>query len=342
MKSLKDLKKEVFEKLSKYPRIEAFFKDSLQERMRINDCWTENALVLILLDDEFFKQSALHTLMDLISGDQDNFNVLKGKLDPKDEYDKKIRDVLAELNAYYHLRKSAFEKIEALPEGNGRKHPDFFAELHRQGFLFEVKNMRAPIGVCNFLFDKFESRRLRYPDIYNLMKIHFKVSANWRKIDLNLKKTQAVKEKIGEWLQETFASAESEAFTLPTSLPAFEFSFENEKLSIESPLEKADRLSIVCGHTRGVNTSDPLYRKSLLDPFAGKVLRIVEYASQRLFEYDTDNRYGKCVLLNWQKGEEFELWFENEGHAIVKSIDCLVKNISENLFVKLLNFDGLP
>ncbi|KPL01074.1 MAG: hypothetical protein AMJ91_01610 [candidate division Zixibacteria bacterium SM23_73_3] len=344
MKTPEELKKEVFVKLSQHPKIEAFFKDSLEERMKIDDGWIENPLVLILLDEEFFEHSAIHTLIKAMSNDEKTFNILKRKLNPKDEYDKKIHDVLAELNAYYHLRKYSFDNIHALQEDNTQKMPDFAAVLRDERFVFEVKNMRAPIEVCDLLLVKAEARANRFPEIYKDIGIFFTPSQKWLEVELNRQETEISTKKVEDWLEQTFTKIEYAE--VPASGRLEPFNLVSQGLTIECNLKRRKDLGACCGLKRGVMVSDPDYQQSVLTPFSKKVRRITCNASLQLLEYDENNVHQKYVLVNWQKSSKLEglVWrgFENDVHKIVKSIDLEVKNRSNDLFIKFLNFDSLP
>jgi hypothetical protein len=344
MKSLEELKEEVLTKLAWHPKIEAFFKDSLEERMKINDCWTENALVLILLDDEFFKQSALHTLIDPLHNDHKNFNTLRCKLNPRDEYDKKIRDVLAELNAYYRLVNSGFEKIEALPEDSKQKKPDFSAKLEGEAYLCEVKNVRAPVDICDLLFIKTEARRHRVPEIYRRILIYYSLSEKWREVELNRPKTDGLKTKVEDWIEKTFTTIESSKAEPLSSVKPLHLT--NEGLVIECRLKAGKNLAPAYGFIGGINVNDFTYKQSLLSPLENKIRRICSDASGQLLQYDKTNQHKKYVLLNWQqrKKSTIRTWdgFENDVDKLVKRIDIEVKNLSRNLFARLLNVDSLP
>ncbi|MGB2768627.1 MAG: hypothetical protein WBC88_02750 [Candidatus Zixiibacteriota bacterium] len=265
MKSLSELKDEVQKNLSKYAKIEAFFKDSLVERMKIDDGWIENPLILLLLDPAFFQESALHTLIESLSSDKGNFKILKSKLNPKDQYDEKIRDVLAELNGYYHLKKAGFERIEALREETGRKKPDFAAKLRDRLYLFEVKNMRAPIEVCDFLLVKSEARRQRFPDVYEAIGISFEPSPDWLEIELT-DRDASLEKQICRWLEEMFATLESGKDQ--TSLCIEPFNSAGGALTIECTLKQARHLVACCGLKSEGIVNDHDYQQSILLPLS--------------------------------------------------------------------------
>jgi hypothetical protein len=340
MKKLDALKDEVFRNLSKSPKIEAFFKDSLEERIKLDDNWIENALVHNILEGI----TANHPLMELIEAlceDKENFEILKNKLNPKDDYDIKMHDVLAELNGYYHLKKSGFEEIEALGEGGQKKKPDFSAIVHNQHYLFEVKNIRSPIDLSNELWDKYYARKFINPGIYSNAFIEFEASTNWRDIRFNPKEPNDLYEKTISWLNQTFQMIESTNVDL-IELTPFEDVFEKETLKIRCVLKRRKSLGMIFGFNRAICISDPLRRKNSLYPFAKKVLEKVGDALEQLLEFDKSDTCKKYVLINWQKTPELAHFYENECISIVRNVDGLVKNISENLFAKLLNIDSLP
>lgn len=339
MKSLPELKKEVFDKLSQYPKIEAFFKDSLEERVK-GDNWTENALVFRLLDDKFFPQLALHTLIESISDDEENYNILRSKLKPKDEYDDKMHDVLAELNGYDQLKKSGFEEIKALCEDTQQKKPDFSAALDKQRYLFEVKNIRSPVDLFDILLDKYHARKLLFPEFYSNVDLFFKPSTNWRDIRFNPKEPDDLYYEIISWLGTTFQAVESANFE-SAGLRPFEAVVKDEKLGIQCIPKKGGSLGMTFGFKRGICISDPLTRKNYLYPFTKKLIGKVGDAIDQLLEFGCSDTCRKYVLINWQKTSD-QMFFEKEAIAIVKQIDALVKTIFDNLFVKLLNTDSLP
>jgi hypothetical protein len=342
MKSLEELKseelkKEVFYKLSKYPKMEAFFRDSLEQRMKLDGNWIENPLVLLILDDESFKSSELHTLIDKLYGDPENFKILRSKLNPKDKYDKKMPDRLAELDGYWTLKQHGFFQVVAIAEDSKQKKPDFSAELSCQSYLFEVKNLRAPIEVCDLLLTKTEARGHRFPEIYKTNAISFRVSEKWWELEFNRPETDDIKKKVEEWLEGVFNKIESAVSPMP---------FTNEDLIIKCLLPKGKKLRPSFGYIHAVRVSDSRYKQRLLSPFANKVRRTAFDAARQLLESDKSNVHRKYVLLNWQKSFKYKalVWngFENDAHGIVKGIDVEIKNTSENLFVRLLNSDRLP
>jgi hypothetical protein len=340
--SFQELKDEVFRKLARHPKIEAFFKDSLEKRMKLDDNWIENTLVLLLLDDRSFKNSALHPLIDSIYNDQKNFNILRKKLKPNDQYDDKILDVFAELNGYYHLVECGFEKILALPEDDQQKKPDFSAELNGEPYLFEVKNIRAPVEVCDLLFKKTEARFHKFPEIYKNVIISYTLSKKWRQIEFNCSKTEDLKKIVEGWLnKEVFITVESLESASPRP-----FSSSIQDLVIECSLHQGPKFGQVCGFIDYVNADDPIYRESILSPFENKIHRVSCYASQQLLEYDKTKQHKKYVLLNWQQRKEstIPIWngFEDDVLAIVRNIDNNFQDAHNNLFVRLLNFDPLP
>lgn len=340
MKPLDELKDEVFRNLSKCPKIEAFFKDSLEERIKLDDNWIENALVHNILDNSFREDHPLTILIDSIYADKSNFEMLRNKLTPQDDYDRKMYDVLAELNGYYHLKKSGFEEIEALGEGGQVKKPDFSARLHKQRYLFEVKNIRSPIDLFDILLDKYHAKKLRSPERYSNVSIFFKATSNWRDIRFNPRKPEELYHKTVDWLETTFQAIESPN-AASMGLQPFETVYEGEKLKIQCDLKKGGSLGMIFGFKRGICISDPLTRKNYLYPFTKKLIGKVGDAIDQLLEFGCSDTCRKYVLINWQKTSD-QMFFEKEAIAIVKQIDALVKTIFDNLFVKLLNTDSLP
>jgi hypothetical protein len=340
MKPLPQLKKEVFDKFSQYPKIEAFFKDSLKERIKLGDNWIENALVHNILEG-IRKGDRLLEAIEVLYNDKGNFDILKKKLNPKDkDYNRKMRDVLAELNGYYHLKKFGFEEIEALGEGGQQKKPDFSARLHKQRFLFEVKNIRSPIDLLDILLDKYHAKKLRSPERYSNVSIFFKATSNWRDIRFNPRKPDELYHKTVDWLETTFQAIESPN-AASMGLQPFETVYEGEKLKIQCDLKKGGSLGMIFGFKRGICISDPLTRKNYLYPFTKKLIGKVGDAIDQLLEFGCSDTCRKYVLIDWQRTSD-QMFFEKEAIAIVKQIDALVKTIFDNLFVKLLNTDSLP
>jgi len=340
MKKIEDLKIELFQKLGRYPKIESFFKDSLQERIKLDDSWTENILIQNILDGKFTGNDAMHTLLEAIDSDLQNYGILQGQLTPKDDYDRKILDVLAELNGYYHLKKYGFEEIAALPRSGIRRSPDFYAKFDSKEYLFEVKNMRAPVDVEDILFDKINERKLLVPAIYNDIKFNIMTSNSWDEVYFTGKDNEALKLRVLIWLEKLFYFIESGEKLETVSDKKFNIEFQNEKLSIQCNLSK-NSYSVMIGHKRGFEI-DSHYKKQKLMPFIKKVVRVVDNGISQLVEYDQLNHFYKYVLLNWQKPGYVILLEEEEFRDIIKSLDNLVRNISDKLHVKLLNYDDLP
>lgn len=328
MKSLDELKDEVFRNLSKCPKIEAFFKDSLEERIKLDDNWIENALVHNILAGI----TGDHPLMELIKAlceDKENFEILKNKLNPKDDYDMKTHDVLAELDGYYHLKKFRFQKIIALQEDNKQKRPDFSAEMNGQKYLFEVKNMRAPVDIEFILRDKCYARRFMYPESYSNMQFE---STN----------STQIFNKATDWLKKVFESIESSRNSILDRLQPFEEKFNCRVFHIGCNLMESDVPMVLSHVDRVLEISDPLTKKKFLDPFEKKVKEKVTIGLEQLREFDRDDSCWKYVLLHWEKSSDHAMFFNEECLTVVQNENVSVKKISENLFVKLLNTDSLP
>jgi hypothetical protein len=343
MKSFDELKDEVFRKLSQHPKIEAFFKASFAERIKLNDNWIENAIVHNILNDSFGEDHPLTSLIDAIYADKRNFEILKSKLTPRDDYDGKMHDVLAELNGYYQLRKSGFERIEALEEDIKQKTPDFSAELEGKKYLFEVKNLRSPFDIQDTLFDKCFARRFRYPNDYSRLNISFVASRTWQ--DVQFKPEEPWRELFDKtmfWLYNIFETIESSNNPVSERLLHLEDKFRGRVLKIECELEESDEFGILFMFDKAVKISSPLIRKSFLFPFTKRIIEKVGDALEQLLEFDTDDTCRKYILINWQKRGDLAMFYEKEGLTILGSFNHLVKNVSENLFVKLLNYDSLP
>jgi hypothetical protein len=340
MKKIEELKLELFQKLGKYPKIESFFKDSFQERIKVNDNWAENILIQNVLDEKYTQEDALHTLLESISDDKQNYEVLREKLTPNDDYDRKMLDVLAELNGYYHLKKSKFTEIAAIPQSGTQKTPDFSAKFDNQSYLFEVKNIRAPVDIEDVLFDKINERKILVPPVYDNLRFDIKISNSWDEVYFTGKDNETLKLRVLLWLEKLFYFIESgEKFEI-VSNKVFDGEFLRDKLRIQCNLTK-DNHSVMIGYKYGFEIGSH-YKKQKLMPFIKKVVRIVDNGISQLLEYDQQNHFFKYVLLNWQKPGYIVLLEEKEFYDIIKSLDNLVKNISENLYVKLLNVDDFP
>lgn len=342
MKSLQELKDEVFKKLSQHPKIEAFFKDSLENRIALNEKWIENALVHVILGGSISQEHPLSELIEAIYADKENFEVLRNKLIPQDDYDNKMNDVLAELNGYYHLKKFGFEIIKALQEDAKQKKPDFSAELDGLYYLFEVKNLRSPVDLFNILLDKYYARKFTFPEVYSNVTVHFTPSSNWRDVRFDPKNPDDLYIKTLDWLTSIFKAIESPVNFDCNEVEPFEVVFNGDKYLISCVLEKGKSLGMIFGFKRGVCISDPLRRRDCLYPFIKKIIGKVGEGIDQLTEFDQANTRRKYLLINWQGSGEQRMFFEKECHTIVGQIDALVKSIADNLFVKLLNFDTLP
>lgn len=342
MKTLDELKDEVFTKLSCHPKLEAFFKDSLEERMKVDDNWIENALVHVILADHISQDHPLSELIETIYGDKEIFGILKNKLSPHDDYDSKMNDVLAELNGYCHLKKFGFESIKALLKDKNQKKPDFSAELYGLYYLFEVKNLRSPVDLSKMLFDKYYMSKFMFPEKYCNVSIQFKASSNWRGIIFDPKKPSDLYVKALDWLASTFKTIESSVNIGSIKLEPFETIFNREEYQITCILEKGKSLGMTFSFRHGICISDPLIRRYRLYPFTKKIIGKVGEGIDQLLEFDQANTRKKYVLINWQGSGDQHMFFEKECHTVVSQIDTLVKHIADNLFVKLLNFDTLP
>lgn len=340
MKTIQDLKTELFIKLKRYPLIERFFKDSLQERIELNDSWTENILVQDILDEFFKEDDALHTLLEAIAEDSQNYNALREKLTPKDDYDRKIHDALAELNGYYHLKDSQFKDIKAVSETLTQKTPDFYGKFGDKEYIFEVKNMRAPVDLADILIDKINERKLFVPDVYNCLSFTIRISKTWDNIDFTGNANEVLKLHVIVWLHKLFYLIESGEKSEIVSSKIFSRKFDRENLRIKCDV-KGNKHSVMIVPEGAKELSSNRYRKAVLLPFLNKALRVIDLGMSQLFEFDKDNRYYKYVLLNWHVPGQF-IHFMEESHSIIKIVDSLVKNICDKLYVRLLNKDTLP
>jgi len=342
MKSLDELKKDVFDKLAQFPKIEAFFKDSLEERIKINDNWIENALVHVVLKNYIAQDHPLQILMDTLYADEENFETLRNKLRSQDDYDQKMNDVLAELNGYYHLKKAGFKEIKALSEDRKQKKPDFSAEKDGVYYLFELKNLRSPVDLFNVLLDKYYARMFRFPEIYSNLGFDITSSNTWRDFTFDPNKTRVLYNNCLNWLISAFKTIESSTIDELIIIQSFEDKFENEIFRIDCKLRRGCPPGMIFGFKRAICISDPRTRRDNLYPFIKKIVAKVGDGIDQLLEFDQVNTYKKYLLINWQGSGDRRVFYDKECHTIVKQIDILVKGISDNIFVKLLDFDTLP
>ena len=337
MKTIEDLKTELFGKLKKYPLLERFFKDFLERRVELNNNWTENILVQAILDERFSKGNLLETWLEVIDCDLPNYTILREKLTPGD--DRKSLDVLAELNGYYHLKKSGFTEIKAILENKTLKTPDYSAKLNNEVYLFEVKNLKSPTDVGDLLFDKIPARRFFNPEVYENIAFHIRLSDAWEEVYFTREDTQALKSSVLDWLTGLFSLIESGENLETASSKVFIFNFKGMELRIECSLKNDGRYIMVGCSGRGKPID--VYRKRDLPLFLNRALRTIERGMSQLFEYDKDDCCWKYVLLHWEKEWPYTV-LEREVNAIIKAIDSIVKNFCNKMYVRLLNADSLP
>lgn len=335
MKTPEDLKTELFRKLKQSPAIEAFLGDSLRTRVGLDDTWIENPLVVYVLDEVFKQDPTLPTWIETLASCRADYDILRKRLPFNGDYDGKILDFLAEVGAYCAIKDSGFTEVRAIQETDGKKTPDFSAKFQQGRYLFEVKNMRPPADVQDFLWDKTTARRLRFPEEYNRLQLNIQVSRAWEEI--RFAKDVCLKSKLLAWLEDFFASIEGGEKLDVLSKRRFIAGKESE-LWIECDLEEGHRF-VSTGFSRAQLLDKD--RKRELPPFLSAAVRVVNGAMEQLFEYDQNDEYQKYILLNRSIRKSF-LLLESEARDIVKGLDNIVKRINDSVFVKWLHQDNLP
>ncbi|KPL02001.1 MAG: hypothetical protein AMJ73_09395 [candidate division Zixibacteria bacterium SM1_73] len=336
MKTPESLKSELFEKLKQCPTIEAFFKESLQKRVGLDDTWIENPLVVYILDEEFKKESTLSGWIETLAGSPPDYDHVRKKLAGNHSYDQKMHDVLAEVRAYCDIRISGFTEIKAIPE-NIQKAPDFSAVLNETRYLFEVKNMRSPTDVQDFLRDKITARRLENPKDYENLEFHIRVARAWEEISFTSATAACMKSKLLNWLQDFFRAIESGEKLGALSRKRF-VAGQKDELWVECDLKEGSH-SIMSRFSRGQELD--VVRRNELPPFLRKAVGKIDKGASQLFEYDDADQYQKYVLLSFELQEYFGL-MKDELHAIIRGLDSIVKNINDKLHVKWVGRDNLP
>lgn len=336
MKTLESLKTELFQKLKQCPTIEAFFKDSLQKRVELDDTWIENPLVMYILDEMFKKEKTLSGWIETLAGSPSDYDHLQKKLTGNHSYDQKFHDVLAEVRAYCDIKMSGFTEVKAIPEGV-QKAPDFSAMLNETRYLFEVKNMRFPTDVQDFLGDKIIARRLVVPEAYEGLQLNVRVSRAWEEISFAAANAACLKSALLNWLQDFLLAIERGEKLDALSKKRF-VAGQKDELWVECDLKEGLHL-ITIGFSRGQALH--IDRRRELPPFLAKAVSKINKGASQLFEYDNADQYQKYVLLSFPYEGSFVL-MEDELQAIIGGLDSIVKNINDKLHVKWLHRDNLP
>lgn len=338
MKTLDDLKVELFEKLKQCPEIEAFFKDSLQKRVNVDDTWLENDLVVYVLHEGFKAEHTLSQWIQSLASSKRDYECLRAKLSGNHEYDQKIHDVLAEVSAYSYIKMYGFSELKAIPENSVQKTPDYSAMLSGNRYLFEVKNMRSQTDAQDFLRYKTIARTLQAPETYERIQLHFRLSHVWEDISFAASCDAPVRSELLQWLEELFLSIENRQNLEAISRKEFTSS-RSDKLKIKCNL-KEGRHMVTIGHYRGRLLD--VDRMKELPPFLRKVAGAIGRAVPQLFEYDNDNNQcEKYILVSFSYQGPYVL-MEDELQAIIHGLDRIVKSINDKIHVRWLLKDKLP
>jgi hypothetical protein len=336
MKTLEELKTELFQKLKEAATIDAFFGEYLRKRVELDNNWIENPLVMYVLDEMFKKENTLSTWIEMLATSSSNYDCLQKKLSVGQSYDQDIHDLLAEIRAYCDIKLFGFTEIKAIAEGV-RKAPDFSAMRYETSYLFEVKNMRAVTDVQDLVRDKITARRFILPEPYENIQFHVWVSRDWEEVSFRPNRSGCLKSKLFDWLQD-FSLAIEKGEDLNTLSKKRFFAGQKDELWIEYDLKEGPHL-ITTGFSRGRELDKDRIQE--LPPFLVKAARKVEQATEQLFEYDQTGQYQKYVLLSFPYEGSFIL-LEKELQAIIGGLDNIVKNINDKLHVRWLLRDNLP
>jgi hypothetical protein len=326
MRTLEELKEKLFNTLEKYPLLKEFFEEQLQERVK-KDNWLDSPPVQLIFKDKEEYFEAIKELLSTAKNDANIWKTFRKKLSGADkEYDLKVKDVLAELNAYHYLLKEGFTDIRLIQESQS-KAPDFEAKRGVDSVISEVKNIQHSTDLWDYTFVKFNSFALIDPELYEKKEYMF----SFPNEEFDEVFGDADKLAGFELLYKLNISLRLENLDMPI---VHNWTKEINKRSVNKKItckvKKAEELNIMGQHERAFLIGNE-FRKNLLFPFGKKLFRKIEEALAQLIEYDPDDLKKKMILINWQKPSDVIFFTEDEPLKIFESLNQIVKQVSRNI-----------
>jgi len=254
------------------------------------------------------------------------FQEMKQKLQGSDpEFDRKIRDLLAEIHAYSYLKRSGFSNISLIPLQGIQKTPDFSAEKGGCHYIIEAKNLRAPTSVLNIIFNKLDELVMRAPELYEKYKYHIEVT-----VELPGEQFDDTDETaITVWLTQLEAAVCHNASTVVTHTWSKNISTGMPRgKKIECHLSRASHYDIE-GVYCVASGCDP--RIILLSKLKDKLELKVCEAKNQLLEFCRNPSVLKLILLNWQKPSWGEGFDQEVREGLISTLNARLKELDSTL-----------
>lgn len=286
------LKERLFNKLSEYSQIEAFFNDKLLRRAKQPN-WMENDLVLLALQDRDENLHLIEGMLKAVSDyDIDLLEDLKSGLrGAEKQFDHQLRDLFAELNAANHLIRDGYSNLRKIPRQETRT-PDFEAHLGNKRYLFEVKNLRAPEEIPNQIANQFDVARLTQRIAIN----HF-VFLKYTIPDILVGDTLLSRGDISRLLDQIAEQCQN-GIEFQSYYMNATSGIKGYRVKVECSIEgdKGYHLMwrVIYARGGGKKTGTGFTRSAL----GRKVRRVACVGLKQLLDYDAGNGLHKSVLLN--------------------------------------------
>lgn len=302
-----ELKKKLFVELKKRPKINSFFRPMLIERTeRLS--WLENGLVLLLLRDAQSNLEMLECFLakaESVSGEllQSMSQEYRGS---SPDFDARLNDLLAELNALSWLVDNNYREIEKLP---------------------------TPTELLDIVVKSLEIQFLQNPDRYSTF-FRINVSSKESRRDF-LDDTDKLNVcRLMAEIDDRIKSGKQEVQLRYTKMVG------DRKITKKLKCEWGDAGKFgYMAHSGdfGICFSDPK-RSLLLLPLIRKSWERTEYAVKQLIEYDKDDSYDKWILVNWQKPFDFIIddALSQDYRNTFPNMDSILKYVNPKLHIRLL------
>jgi hypothetical protein len=338
MPSLDDLKSQLCAALDANPPIKMCFVRVLMERTLMPD-WLNNRLIQILLRDVKDKIDIINGFVRTITNHDDQLlgELFQDKSGANDGFDAELGDILAEMNALRHVIGDGHSAIRKIPRAKNRT-PDYSSTLDGVRYLFEVKNLRQPESVIDYLFIKLYSEKIQFPEVYE-GQLLFEHSLKLDDLSPSTPNDRAQIDKLIFQIRSRMESG------------WHDFIYEwvrdgrNDGVRISIVCKRIDRgkfwfLAMPMSSAIQLDSQDR--RDSLLTPLLRKTQDVVQTALKQLDSNGAPDADRAFILINWQKPPAFI--FDHDGYlesAYRKNVQTMNSEIQithPTISIRLLNW----
>jgi hypothetical protein len=314
-----ELKERLFAELEKRPEINTFFGPMIRARVS-QPQWLENGLVLLLLRNVQEQLSIIGDFLGKVKAQQSGLfgQMMKQLKGTEPDFDARLNDLLAELNALSWIVDEKFIEIEKLKRGTS-KTPDFRAKKEGTNNLFEVKNLQVPDELLTYVLNQLEIRQLLNPDLYNTN--FFKVNVSFEKVpgDFPNDTDKLHVHRFIDEIEDTIRSGKQSAMLCYSK----SIGDRQVKKTLKCKWDFCEHFAVM-GHSSDyrMRLDDPLNLIKLL-PLLRKTWEHVSRAVEQLLEYDKEDSFEKWILINWQKPPNFEFDDMLSGRSVRRFVRCI-------------------